>query len=145
MHESQLILTLTGSLAAALILGFITQRVGLSPIVGYLIAGVIVGPYTPGFVADRQLAKEFAEIGVILLMFGVGLHFHFKDLLAVRTIATAGAVLQSAVATLLGALAGNLLGWPWSASVVFGLALSVASTVMLTRVLTDHHDLQTPT
>src|SRR5499433_215090 len=83
MHESQLILTLTGSLAAALILGFITQRLGLSPIVGYLLAGVIVGPYTPGFVADRELANEFAEVGIILLMFGVGLHFHVTDLLAV--------------------------------------------------------------
>src|SRR5215510_8082753 len=138
MHESQLILTLTGSLAAALILGFITQRVGLSPIVGYLIAGVIVGPYTPGFVADRALANEFAEIGVILLMFGVGLHFHIKDLLAVRNIAILGALGQSVAATLLGTLAGRAFAWSWSGSVVFGLALSVASTVMLTRVLSDN-------
>jgi CPA2 family monovalent cation:H+ antiporter-2 len=145
MHESQLILTLTGSLAAALALGFVTRRLGLSPIVGYLIAGILVGPHTPGFVANREAANEFAEIGVILLMFGVGLHFHLKDLFAVRTIAITGALLQSAVATLLGALAGQTLGWSWSASIVFGLALSVASTVMLTRVLVDNNDLQTPT
>src|SRR5206468_12819177 len=97
MHASELILTLTGSLAAALALGFITQRLGLSPIVGYLLAGLIVGPYTPGFVADRALANEFAEIGVILMMFGVGLHFHLKDLLAVGKIAIAGALTQSEI------------------------------------------------
>src|SRR5215510_5594346 len=115
MHESVLILTLTGSLAAALALGFVTQRLGLSPIVGYLLAGLIVGPYTPGFVADRALANELAEIGVVLLMFGVGLHFHLKDLLAVRNIAIMGAVGQSAAATLLGVLAARAFGWPWSA------------------------------
>jgi len=144
MHESELILTLTGSLAAALIFGFITQRLGLSPIVGYLLAGVIVGPYTPGFVADRAVASEFAEIGVVLLMFGVGLHFHVKDLLAVRNVAITGALAQSALATILGAFAGHIFGWSWSASLVFGLALSVASTVMLTRVLVDNQALHTP-
>src|SRR5438093_7492937 len=138
MHESELILTLTGSLAAALTLGFITHRLGLSPIVGYLLAGLIVGPYTPGFVADRAVANQFAEIGVILLMFGVGLRFHLKDLLAVRNVAITGAVCQSAAATALGAVAGRAFGWSWSASLVFGLALSVASTVMLTRVLVDN-------
>src|SRR5215510_11601054 len=112
MHESVLILTLTGSLAAALALGYITQRLRLSPIIGYLLAGLIVGPYTPGFVADRALANELAEIGVILLMFGVGLHFHLKDLLAVRNIAIVGAVCQSGVATVLGAIAAYALGWP---------------------------------
>ena len=145
MHVSILILTLTGSLAAALALGYVTQRLRLSPIIGYLLAGLIVGPYTPGFVADRTLATEFAEIGIILLMFGVGLHFHLKDLLAVRNIALVGALTQSAVATLLGALAGRAFDWSWSASIVFGLALSVASTVMLTRVLVDNNDLQTRT
>src|SRR5262245_30546571 len=143
MHESALILTLTGSLIAALALGFVTQRLGLSPIVGYLLAGLLVGPHTPGFVADRQLATEFADVGIILLMFGVGLHFHLKDLLAVRNIAIAGALGQSAVATLLGALAAHAFGWSWGASIAFGLALSVASTVMLTRVLVDNDDLQT--
>src|SRR5678816_1858552 len=134
MHESVLILTLTGSLAAALALWYVTQRLRLSPIIGYLLAGLIVGPYTPGFVADRELAKEFAEIGVILLMFGVGLHFHVKDLLAVRNIAILGALTQSAAATALGVLAARAFEWSWSASIVFGVALSVASTVMLTRV-----------
>jgi monovalent cation:H+ antiporter-2, CPA2 family len=144
MVESGLVLTLTASLAAAWALGFVTQRLGLSPIIGYLLAGLIVGPYTPGFVADRELANEFAEVGIILLMFGVGLHFHVKDLLAVRTIAITGALGQSAIATLLGAVAGRTFGWSWEASVLFGLALSVASTVMLTRVLADNSDLQTP-
>jgi CPA2 family monovalent cation:H+ antiporter-2 len=145
MHESELILTLTASLAAALALGYITQRLGLSPIVGYLLAGLIVGPYTPGFVADHALANQFAEIGVVLLMFGVGLHFHVKDLLAVRKVAIAGALCQSTVATALGALIVHRFGWSWSAGVVFGLALSVASTVVLIRVLADNNDLQTPT
>jgi len=145
MHESTLILTLTASLAAALVLGFITQRIGLSPIVGYLLAGVIVGPYTPGFVADRTLANELAEIGVILLMFGVGLHFHVNDLIKVRNIAITGALTQSALATALGAIAGRAFGWTWSASLIFGLALSVASTVMLTRVLVDNQALQART
>jgi monovalent cation:H+ antiporter-2, CPA2 family len=145
MHESALILTLTGSLVAALALGFVTQRIGLSPIVGYLLAGLIVGPHTPGFVADRDLAMQFADVGIILLMFGVGLHFHVKDLLAVRNIAIVGALGQSAVATLLGMLAARTFGWSWGASIAFGLALSVASTVMLTRVLVDNEDLQTPT
>src|SRR5215471_11031660 len=144
MAESALILTLTASLAAAWALGFVTQRLGLSPIIGYLLAGLIVGPYTPGFVADRKVANEFAEIGIILLMFGVGLHFHVKDLLAVRSIAITGALCQSAIATLLGALAGRSFGWSWEASVLFGLALSVASTVMLTRVLADNFDLTKP-
>jgi CPA2 family monovalent cation:H+ antiporter-2 len=145
MHESELILTLTASLAVALVLGYVTQRLRISPIVGYLLAGLIVGPYTPGFVADRAVANEFAEIGIILLMFGVGLHFHLKDLYAVRNIAIVGAVGQSAAATVLGVLAARTFGWSWSASIVFGLALSVASTVMLTRVLVDNDDLQTPT
>jgi len=145
MHESALLLTLTLSLAAALALGFVTQRLHLSPIVGYLLAGLIVGPYTPGFVADRTVANEFAEIGIILMMFGVGLHFHLKDLLAVRNVAIPGAVVQSATATLLGALAGREFGWTWGTSLVFGVALSVASTVMLIRVLVDNRALQSLT
>jgi len=145
VHESVLILTLTFGLGAALVLGFLTQRIGRSPIVGYLLAGLIVGPYTPGFVADAQLAAQFAEVGVILLMFGVGLHFHVKDLLAVRTIAITGALCQIAVATALGTWAGLLVGWSWSSGLVFGLTLSVASTVVLTRVLADNRDLHSPT
>ena len=145
MHNIDLILTLTGGLAAALALGYVTQRLGLSPLVGYLLAGIAVGPYTPGFVADRHLAEQLAEVGVILLMFGVGLHFHLEDLLAVRRVAIPGAIVQSAVATGLGAWVARAFGWDWSAGVVFGLALSVASTVVLVRVLADHRDLHTPT
>src|SRR5919199_3647759 len=105
MHGNlDLILTLTGSLAAALVLGYVTHRLGLSPIVGYLLAGVAVGPKTPGFVANRELAEQLAEVGVILLMFGVGLHFHLKELLGVRRVAVPGAIAQSATATALGAL-----------------------------------------
>ena len=137
MHAYDLILTLTGGLAAALILGFVTQRLGLSPIVGYLLAGTLVGPHTPGFVADSALAEQLAEIGVILLMFGVGLQFHIEELLAVRRVAIPGAVAQSAVATLLGALVARAFGWDWSAGVIFGMALAVASTVVLIRVLAD--------
>ncbi|MGK3963221.1 cation:proton antiporter [Sorangium sp. So ce118] len=143
-HELDLILTLTGGLTAALALGFITQRMRLSPIVGYLLAGILVGPFTPGFVADKPLADQLAEIGVILLMFGVGLQFHVRELLAVRKVAIPGALLQIAVATALGVLVGRGAGWSWAASVVFGVAISVASTVVLTRVLSDSHVLHTP-
>src|SRR4051812_13783889 len=102
MHdEVDLLLTLTGSLAAALVLGYLSYHLKLSPIVGYLLAGVAVGPNTPGFVANRELANQLAEVGVILLMFGVGLHFHLKELLAVRRIALPGAIFQSLVATAL--------------------------------------------
>jgi monovalent cation:H+ antiporter-2, CPA2 family len=143
MHEYTLILTLTGGLGAALILGYVTHRLGLSPIVGYLLAGILVGPHTPGFVADMPLAEELAEIGVILLMFGVGLQFHIEELLAVRRVAIPGAVAQSAVATVLGALLAHASGWSWSAGVIFGLALAVASTVVLVRILSDNNVLHT--
>lgn len=145
MHEFQLILTITGSFAAALLLGYVTQRLGLSPIVGYLLAGIAVGPFTPGFIANQEMAQQFAEIGVILLMFGIGLQFHFKELLDVRRVAVPGAICQSAVSTLLGYLVARGLGWSWSAGLVFGLAISVASTVVLLRVLVDNNDLHTPT
>ncbi len=144
-HNLDLILTLTGGLTAALIFGFIAQKLKLSPIVGYLLAGILVGPFTPGFVADQNLAAQSAEIGVILLMFGVGLHFHLKDLMAVRRIAIPGAIAQIAIATFLGVLVTKLLNWTWSAGVVFGIAISVASTVVLTRVLSDNRVLHTPT
>jgi CPA2 family monovalent cation:H+ antiporter-2 len=143
MHAYDLILTLTGGLAAALVLGVVTQRLGLSPIVGYLLAGTLVGPYTPGFVADAALAEQLAEIGVILLMFGVGLQFHIHELLAVRRVAVPGAIAQSLVATILGAVLARWLGWEWTAGVIFGMALAVASTVVLVRVLADHNDLHT--
>jgi monovalent cation:H+ antiporter-2, CPA2 family len=145
MHSLDLILTLTGGLAGALILGYITHRLGLSPIVGYLLAGVVIGPNTPGFVANQHLAEELAEVGVVLLMFGVGLQFHVEELLAVRRVAIPGAIVQSAVATVLGALLMSAFGWSTSGAIVFGIALSVASTVVLIRVLTDNETLQTPT
>jgi CPA2 family monovalent cation:H+ antiporter-2 len=143
MHGYSLILTLTGGLGAALVLGYFTQRLGLSPIVGYLLAGTLVGPHTPGFVADATLAGELAEVGVILLMFGVGLQFHIEELLAVRRVAIPGAVAQSTVAAILGALLARSFGWDWPGALVFGMALAVASTVVLVRVLSDNNDLHT--
>ncbi len=143
MHAYDLILTLTGGLGGALVLGYLTHRLGLSPIVGYLLAGTLVGPHTPGFVADASLAEQLAEIGVILLMFGVGLQFHLEELLAVRRVAIPGAVAQSAVATVLGAVLVQAFGWSWSAGLIFGMALAVASTVVLVRVLSDNNDLHT--
>ncbi|MEX2050042.1 MAG: cation:proton antiporter, partial [Steroidobacteraceae bacterium] len=136
-HATPLIATIVGGLGLAFLFGAIANRLRVSPIVGYLLAGVAVGPFTPGFVADQAIANELAEIGVILLMFGVGMHFSFRDLLAVRAIALPGAIVQIAVATALGALLGHQLGWSWEAGVIFGLALSVASTVVLLRALED--------
>ncbi|MHC1767426.1 MAG: cation:proton antiporter [Verrucomicrobiia bacterium] len=144
-HNIDLILTLTGGLTAALLLGFTTQKLRLSPIVGYLLAGIIVGPYTPGFVANHEIATQSAEIGVILLMFGVGLHFHLKDLMAARAVALPGAIVQICAATTLGAVATKLFGWSWTVGILFGIAISVASTVVLTRVLADNRALHTPT
>jgi len=143
-HETDIIITIAGGLVAALAGGLITQRLGLSPIVGYLLAGVAVGPFTPGFVANSSVAAQCAEIGVILLMFGVGLHFHPSDLLAVRKVALPGALVQIAVATVLGAALTRLLGWDWIAALIYGMAISVASTVVLTRVLSDNQALHTP-
>jgi CPA2 family monovalent cation:H+ antiporter-2 len=138
-HHTPLIATIVVGIVLAFALGALANRFRISPIVGYLIAGVLVGPHTPGFVADQALAGELAEIGVILLMFGVGLHFSLKDLLSVRDIAIPGAVGQMAVATLLGLGLGLALGWPVGAGIVFGLALSVASTVVLLRALQERH------
>jgi K+:H+ antiporter len=138
-----LIFTLTGAFAAAVVFGLVTQRLRLSPIVGYLIAGIAVGPFTPGFVAHAEMAEQLAEVGVILLMFGVGLHFRVSDLLAVRAIAVPGALLQIAVTTAAGAIVARRLGWSLAAGIVFGLALAVASTVVLIRVLTDSDALRT--
>lgn len=141
MHDFPLLTTLAAGFTAAWVLGIITQRLGLSPIVGYILAGVVIGPYTPGFVGDAEIATQLAEIGVILLMFGVGLHFHFKDLLAVRNIAIPGAIFQSLVATLLGAAVFSLIGFPLKAGLVLGMAMAVASTVVLIRVLMDNNAL----
>ena len=144
MHGADLILMLAAGLGAALILGYVTQRLGLSPIVGYLIAGVVVGPHTPGFAANTAIAEQLAEVGVILIMFGVGLQFHLEELLAVRRIAMPGAVVGMAIATALGTWVGRVFGWSVPGAMVFGLTLSVASTVVLVRVLSDAHKLHTP-
>ena len=136
-HNTPLISTVVVGLVLAFVLGALAQRVRISPLVGYLVAGVLMGPFTPGYVADQNIANELAEIGIILLMFGVGLHFSLKDLLSVRAIAVPGAVVQIAVATLLGMGLGWGLGWPVGGGLVFGLALSVASTVVLLRALQE--------
>ena len=142
-HQTPLIATIAAGLMLAFILGLVAHRLRVQPLVGYLLAGVLVGPYTPGFEADPALAAELAEIGVILLMFGVGLHFSLKDLLSVARIAVPGAVGQIAVATLMGMALSWALGWSHLAGFVFGLALSVASTVVLIRALQDRHILET--
>ncbi|MTD40802.1 Kef family K(+) transporter [Erwinia sp. CPCC 100877] len=136
-HATPLITTIVGGLVLAFLLGMLANRLRISPLVGYLLAGVLVGPFTPGFVADTQLAPELAELGVILLMFGVGLHFSLKDLMAVKSIAIPGAVLQIAVATLLGMGLSWWLGWSLMTGIVFGLCLSTASTVVLLRALEE--------
>ncbi len=144
MHDMGVLLTFAGGLAAALVLGFLALRSRLSPIVGYLLAGVLVGPFTPGFVADRAVAQHFAEIGVILLLFGMGLRFHLDELIAVWRVALPGALIQSTMST--AALAGllHLLGWTWTAGLILGMAISVASTVVMALVLAERHDLHAP-
>lgn len=136
-HATPLINTIVGGLVLSFLLGLLANRFRISPLVGYLVAGVLVGPHTPGFVADISLAQELAELGVILLMFGVGLHFSFKDLMAVKSIAIPGAVAQIAVATLLGMLFSSVMGWTAVNGLVFGLCLSTASTVVLLRALEE--------
>lgn len=138
MHDISLIKTIALGLAGALVFGLLAKRVRLSPIVGYLVAGIMIGPHTPGFMGDVQLASQLAEIGVILLMFGVGLHFHLSDLLAVRSIAVPGALGQSIAATLTCTAIAVALGWPWQSGLILGIAASVASTVVLLRCLMDH-------
>ena len=138
-HETALITTVAAGFGMALLFGLAATRLRLPALVGYLLAGVALGPFTPGFVADAQLAPQLAEIGVILLMFGVGIHFSLRDLLAVRRIAVPGAVAQIAAATLLGAGLGRFWGWSWGAGLVFGLSLSVASTVVLLRALEERN------
>src|SRR3984957_4089732 len=142
-HELTLVSTIAVSLVYALVGGYIAVRLGLSPLVGYLLAGVAVGPYTPGFVADTHLAPQLAEIGVMLLMFGVGTHFSLRDLMAVKGIAIPGALAQILVATGLGMAAAHFWGWPPGAGLIFGLALSVASTVVLLRALEQQGTLAT--
>ena len=141
-HETALVVTVAAGLGLAFVFGFAAARLGLPPIVGYLLAGVALSPFTPGPVGDAAIAGQLAEIGVILLMFGVGLHFSFEDLLAVRRVAVPGAAAQIAVATGLGAAAARLWGWSWGAGLVFGLTLSVASTVVLLKALEQRRMLE---
>ncbi|MHA7971300.1 cation:proton antiporter domain-containing protein [Rhizobium sp. CAU 1783] len=143
LHDTPLISTIVGGLVLAFAFGYVAHRLKLPPLVGYLFAGILVGPHTPGYVADQHLAPELAEIGVILLMFGVGLHFSLKDLLSVRGVAVPGAIVQIGFATLLGWGMGWLLGWPMGGGLVFGLALSVASTVVLLKALQERRLVET--
>ncbi|HEX5764277.1 MAG TPA: cation:proton antiporter, partial [Woeseiaceae bacterium] len=142
-HSSPLITTVVVALSLAWLLGVVAQRLKLPPLFGYLLAGIAIGPFTPGFVADINLAGQLAELGVILLMFGVGLHFSWQDLLDVRGIAIPGALGQIASATLLGVALATWFGWPLGAALIFGLALSVASTVVLLRALQERRLVQT--
>jgi CPA2 family monovalent cation:H+ antiporter-2 len=143
MHDLPLISTIAAAFTAAWVLGIATQKLRLSPIVGYLLAGVAIGPHTPGFAGNLQLAQQLSEVGVILLMFGVGLHFRLDDLLAVRNVAVPGAIGQSIVTTLVGALVGVAFGLPFTHGLVLGMAMAIASTVVLTRVLADNRILDT--
>ncbi len=142
-HDTPLISTIVAGLVLAFIFGMIANRFKMPPLVGYLFAGVLVGPHTPGFVADQALGAELAELGVILLMFGVGLHFSLKDLMSVRKLAVPGALVQIGFATLLGLLMGLIMGWGVGAGLLFGLALSVASTVVLLKALQDRRLIET--
>jgi CPA2 family monovalent cation:H+ antiporter-2 len=144
MHDLGVLITFAGGLAVALVFGYLANRLKLSPIVGYLLAGVAVGPFTPGFVADRDVAQRFAEIGVILLLFGMGLRFHLRELVAVWRIAVPGALIQSSMSTLALALLLRLLGWTWISGIILGMAISVASTVVMALVLGERRDLHAP-
>ncbi|MDB6032240.1 MAG: sodium/hydrogen exchanger [Verrucomicrobiales bacterium] len=141
MHNLNVLITFAVGLAGALLFGYIAVRLKISPIIGYLLAGVAVGPFTPGVVVDHKVAEQFAEIGVILLLFGIGLRFHLHELLAVWRIALPGALIQSTVSTV--ALAGglHLLGWTWTSGLILGMAISVASTVVMALVLAEWRDL----
>lgn len=144
MNEYSVLMTFVGSLAAALVLGYLAQWLKISPIVGYLLAGIAVGPFTPGFTAQQAIAHQFAEIGVILLLFGIGLRFHLRELAAVWRIAVPGAIIQSAFSTAVMAALLRLFGWSWGSGIVLGLAISVASTVVMALVLAERHDLHAP-
>jgi CPA2 family monovalent cation:H+ antiporter-2 len=143
IHYTPIVATITAGLVLAFVFGALANRLRLPTTIGYLVAGIIVGPFTPGIVADQWVASQLAEIGVILLMFGVGLHFSITDLLLVRSIAIPGAALQMSIATLLGMALAALYGWPVTAGLVYGLALSVASTVVLVRALQENRLLET--
>ena len=143
MHDVPLLINITLALLVAFFGGLIARKAGLPTIVGYLLAGIAIGPFTPGFVGDIETIQQLAELGVIFLMFGVGLHFSFNDLWRVRDIAVPGALIQTAIATVLGLTLSQLWGWSFSAGIVLGLAVSVASTVVLLRGLMDNSVLNT--
>ena len=141
MHDLSVLITFAGGLAVALVFGFLAHKLKLSPIVGYLLAGVAVGPFTPGFVANHEVAQKFAEIGVILLLFGVGLRFHLQEMIAVWRLALPGALIQSTISTFGLAALLHLAGWNWISGIILGMAISVASTVVMALVLAEGHDL----
>jgi monovalent cation:H+ antiporter-2, CPA2 family len=141
MHDLAVLMTFAGGLAGALVLGYLAYRLTLSPIVGYLLAGVLVGPFTPGFTADRAVAGQFAEIGVILLLFGIGLRFHLREMMAVWHVVVPGALIKSVLTMVATALVMRQVGWSWTPGLILGMAVSVASTVVLARVLAERHDL----
>src|SRR5512133_2338374 len=144
MHEVTLLIDIAVALVVAFIGGVLARRIGLPTIVGYLLAGIVIGPFTPGFVGDTQMISQLAELGVIFLMFGVGLHFSLKDLWQVRAIAIPGAIGQMTLATLLGFGISRFWGWTPAAGIVLGFAISIASTVVLLRGLMDKGLLNTP-
>ncbi|NDD58983.1 MAG: hypothetical protein EBZ47_07030 [Chlamydiae bacterium] len=139
----KIVIILTFGFTLASLLGYCSIKFKLSPIMGYLIAGFLIGPYSPGFVADKEISEQLAEIGVILMMFGVGLHFKWQDLVRVKNIAIPGAIGQTLFATAITAIVMHILGWSWEAGIVFGLAIGVASTVVLVRVLDSNNLLRT--
>lgn len=141
MDELNIIITFAAGLAVALIFGYTAHRLKLSPIIGYLMAGIMVGPFTPGFIANRAVAEQFAEIGVILLLFGIGLRFHLRELVAVWHLAVPGALIQSTISTASLTLLMHLMGWDWVSGIILGMAISVASTVVMSLVLAESHDL----
>lgn len=141
MHEINVLITFAVGLTAALVFGYISVRLNLSPIIGYLLAGIAVGPFTPGVNVDREIAEQFAEIGVILLLFGIGLRFNLRELIAVWRVAIPGALIQSTLSTIALALLLKLLGWSWTSGLILGMAISVASTVVMMRVLSEWRDL----
>jgi len=141
MDEIGVLTTLAGGFAVALVFGYLAHRLKLSPIIGYLLAGIVIGPFTPGFVADRTSAENFAEIGVILLLFGIGLRFNLRELVAVWRLAIPGALIQSTMSTAVLAVILHLMGWNWTSGIILGMAISVASTVVMALVLAEWHDL----
>ena len=144
MHDLPILLTFVLGLVGALVFGYVAQRLKLPSIIGYMLAGVAVGPFTPGYVADSKAAEQFAEIGVILLMFGVGVKFHLQELIAVWRVALPGALFQFTITTLVTMGLGQLLGWNLAQGVVLGMAIAVASTVVMAMVLAEHRDLHAP-